>query len=117
MASKYEEKKDAFAVMRANGLLLREIAEHLGISQRTAERWSKDEYITAKVKQIKAQHLEELQQVCEMTREERIKNLTQTIAQIDEAITEKNIKQMPPGDLLALKLRYIKALREEQNEW
>lgn len=117
-ASKHEEKKADFAIMRANGLILADIAQQLGISQRTAERWNKDPEIRLQIKAIKEKRLEELQEVCGMDSEERKKALAQSIAQIDEALNEKNINQMTPADLLALKLRYIKALREEDlNGW
>lgn len=116
-ASKHEEQKEAFAVMRANGLLLRECAEKLGIGLRTAERWNKLPEVSERVRAYKQEQLAELREVCEMPHKERIKALSQTVARIDEALKVKDFEKMQPEELLALKLRYLKALKEEENEW
>lgn len=113
--SKYEDRKQDFIIMRCNGLLLRDIATSLQISLKTAERWNKRPEIIAEIKALKAKQYEELKQTCEMNQQERIKNITATIAQIDQALTAKSLEQMAPADLLNLKLKYIKGLREEEN--
>lgn len=114
VASKHEEKKDDFAILRAGGMILNEIAETLGISQRTAERWNKDPEIRARILEFKKSHLDELAELGTMDQKRRMEALTETIRQIDEAIIEKDITKMSTDDLLTLKLRYLKALREEE---
>ena len=115
-ASKHEEKKEEFALLRANGLILADIASQLNISQRTAERWNKNEDIRKKIDAIKKRHLKELQEVCDLSSEERKKRLTQSILMIDEALEKKNLKTVSGVELLSLKLRFIRALREEDTK-
>lgn len=114
VASKHEEKKDEFAVLRSNGMILNVIAETLGISQRTAERWNKDPAIRARISELKKAHLDELVKLGSMDQKTRMEALTATIRQIDEAIIDKDISKMSTDELLTLKLRYLKALREEE---
>lgn len=113
--SKYEDKKGDFIIMRAKGVLLREIAEALQISIKTAERWNKRPEIETEVTALKAERYEELKNTYEMNQGERIKAMTATIAQIDQALNAKDLTKLSPAELLTLRLKYLKGLREEEN--
>lgn len=113
--SKYDNKKSEFVLLRANGLLLREIAEQLGISKRTIERWNKDAELQNEIKKIQAEKNAELQKVFNMNQEERLKNLSQTVKQIDEVLEEKTLRNASVTDLLKIKISCIKAIKDEEN--
>lgn len=113
--SKYEDKKGEFIIMRAKGVLLRDIAEGLQISLKTAERWNKRPEIIAEITALKAAEYEDLKNNFEMNQQERIKAMTATLAQIDAALNAKDLQKLAPSELLTLKLKYLKGLREEEN--
>lgn len=113
--SKYEDRKGDFIIMRAKGVLLREIAAQLHISIKTAERWNKNPEIIGQVTALKAERYEELKNSYEMNQEERIKAMTATLAQIDEALAAKDLTKLSPAELLTLRLKYLKGLRDEEN--
>lgn len=112
--SKYDNKKSEFVLLRANGLLLREIAEQLGISKRTIERWNKDAELQNEIKTIQAEKNAELQKVFNMNQEERLKNLSQTVKKIDEVLDEKTLRNASVTDLLKIKISCIKAIKDEE---
>lgn len=113
--SKYEDRKGDFIIMRAKGVILRDIAEALHINIKTAERWNKYPEIEREVTALKAEHYKELKNTLEMNQGERIKAMTATIAQIDEALNAKDLTKLSPGELLTLRLKYLKGLRDEEN--
>lgn len=107
--------QNEFIIMRATGMLLKDIAQQLQISPKTAERWNKKTEIQEQIKQLKMQNLEQLKKNCEIDQAERVKILTATIKQIDNAINEKTLQNLSANSLLTLKLKYLKELREEEN--
>ncbi len=113
--SKHEDVKNDFIIMRANGFSLKEISKAIGISQRTAERWNTDETIQARILDVRRVHVEELLGMGALDRDERIKSLTGTLRQIDEAIAVTDISKLSADELLSLKIRYMKAIRDEEN--
>jgi len=107
--------QNEFIVLRSSGMLLKDIAEKLNISTKTAERWNKQPEIQDQIKAIKERNLEELKKNYEIDQAERIKILTATVKQIDDAINEKTLQNLSANSLLTLKLKYLKELREEEN--
>lgn len=104
-----------FIILRATGMTLKEISERLGISTKTAERWNLKPEIQEQIQELKRQELEQLKDTLCIDQQERIKILTATIKQIDDAILEKSLQNLSANSLLTLKLKYLKELREEEN--
>lgn len=62
---------------------------------------------------MKSEALNNLYNSYHMTKEARIKNLGDTLSNIDTALEEADLKELAPDKLLDYKLRYADALKKE----
>lgn len=111
---KDNEKKLAFIQARAQGKSYSTIASELHISKSTCSSWEKS--LQADITALKQAELEELYTSYNMTKEARIRGLGQLIAGLDEAIAQKDLKQLPLDKLLELRLKYSRELKTEYTE-
>lgn len=107
--------QNEFIILRAEGLTLAEIAKALKISVKTAERWNTEPAVKEQVERLKKEHYDQLKETFTATQEERVKILSATLKQIEEAILTKGLHEVSISNLLTLKLKYLKELREEEN--
>lgn len=101
-----------FILYRASGLTLREIAEKLNISTKTAERWNK-KYKT-EIEEMKADFLDRMKQQIEAENLDRVKEINNTIKKLDEILNTKDLSKVNTATLLDLKLKYLKELRQNE---
>lgn len=108
---KPQETKLQFIKLRAEGRSYRYIAEKLHISKSTCSEWEKE--LRDQVAEQKREQLNELYTSYSMTKEARIRELGDTLQQIDTALADVNIADIPPEKLLDFKLKYMDALKGE----
>jgi len=111
---KDNEKKLAFIKARAEGKSYSTIASELSISKSTCTEWERA--LKEDVEALKRANTEELYTSYNMTREARITGLGELLKGIDEAIAQKDLKELSLEKLLEYKLKYSKALKEEYVE-
>ena len=108
------ETKLAFIRARAEGKSYSKIQEELGIAKATCSNWERE--LRADIEALKREQMEELYTSYNMTREARIGALGDTLAKLDKKIEETDLEELSPKDLLELRLKYHRALREEYIE-
>lgn len=108
------ETKLAFIQARAEGKSYRTIQEELGIAKATCSNWERE--LRADIEALKREHMEELYSAYGMTREARIGALGDTLAKIDKQVEETDLGELSPKDLLELRIKYHRALKEEYIE-
>jgi transposase-like protein len=111
---KPQEKRLAFIKLRAEGKSYQAISKELNISKDTCSRWERE--LKEEINTLKAEHLQELYDSYYMVREARITQLGDTLNNINEALSKKDLEELPPDRLLDFKLKYMEALKEEYIE-
>lgn len=90
------------------------MAHQLSISKSTCSSWEKE--LKAQIAERKENRLDELYTLYEMGKESRIKRLGTALADIDQALSQKDLSELPADTLLKLKLKYEQELRTEYTE-
>lgn len=108
------ETKLAFIKARAEGKSYSRIGKELGLAKATCQSWEK--LLKQEIQELKQAQLEELYTTYNMKREARIKALGNILQEIDNAIAEKPLDELPADKLLELRLKYGRELREEYKE-
>lgn len=111
---KSTEQKAQFIELRAQGQSFSKIAEALHISKSTCSAW--EEELEEQITDRERERLQELYSLYSMHKQGRITRLGETIAQIDAAIAQKDLTELPADKLLELKLKYQKELNAEYAE-
>ena len=105
------ETQLAYIKARAQGKSYSTIAKELGISKATCTSWEKT--LKAEIEDMRTAQLEELYTAYNMKREARIKTLGDILKNIDQAIAEKPLTELPADKLLEIRLKYGRELKEE----
>lgn len=108
------ETRLAFVQARAEGKSYSTIKKELGIAKATCSSWEHE--LRAEIQALKNERMEELYTTYNMGREARITALGEALETIETKIQEDTWAQVTTDKLLALKLKYIQALREEYIE-
>ena len=111
---KDNKTKLAFITARAEGKSYRTIQKELGIAKATCSSWERE--LKADIQALKNERIEELYTTYNMGREARITALGEALETIETKIQEDVWSKVSTKDLLELKLKYIKALKEEYIE-
>lgn len=111
---KQPEKIDQFIILKAQGKSLASIAAALQISKSTAFDWSKQH--AEAIKDAQRQRAEELQDLYHREQDEHRQRLKDTLQRIDKALEAKDLEEIPPAQLLRLKLEYLDRLKAEPPE-
>ena len=105
------EIKQEYIQLRAEGKSYSTIANTLHISKSTCTSWERE--FKDAITELKQEHLNELYNSYYMTKEARIKKLGDTLENINTALDEADLSQIPPEKLLEYKLKYTEALKGE----
>jgi len=111
---KPQEQKAEFIRLRAEGKSYARISKELNIAKDTCSKWEKE--LKEKITDHKGEQLKELYESYYMVREGRIKRLGDTLNDINDALSEKDLTELTPERLLDFKLKYMEALKEEYIE-
>ena len=111
---KDNETRLAFITARAEGKSYSTIQKELGIAKATCSSWERE--LKADIQALKNERIEELYTTYNMGREARITALGEALETIETKIEEDVWSKVSTKDWLELKLKYIKALREEYVE-
>lgn len=105
------ETRAEFIKLRAEGKSYSFIGEKLSISKDTCHRWEQE--LSEAIAELKREQMEELYTAYKMTKEARIRRLGDTLENIDTALSQVDLRTVPPEKLLDFKLKYTEALRGE----
>lgn len=105
------EEKLKFIELRAKGYPYRLIAKELNISKGTLTAWNEE--LKTQIAEFKAEQLEELYHSYFMLKEARIRQLGETLKEINSTLQGKSLAELPADKLLDFKLRYLEALKDE----
>lgn len=108
---KPQEVKNEFIRLRAEGQSYSKISKALNISKSTCTSWNK-EFKTA-IASLKQEQLADLYNAYHITKEARIKKLGRTLDNIETALDNVDLEEIPAEKLLEYKLKYMEALKEE----
>ena len=108
---KPQEQRAQFIQLRAEGRSYSYIADALHISKSTCTEWERE--LKTQIAELKQEELNELYNSYYMTKEARIRKLGDTLENIDNALAEADLSQIPAEKLLDYKLRYTEALKGE----
>lgn len=108
---KTADKKREFIRLRAERLSYSRISAQLHISKSTCTAWEQE--LEEEVAARQNERLQELYTEYGMAKEDRIRQLGESLKKVNEALQEADLSQVPPDRLLKLKLDYTEALRRE----
>jgi len=108
------DEKLQFVELRAQGQSYSRIAKQLKVSKSTLSAWNKE--LKEQIAEQKSERLRELYESYYMLRESRIKQFGETLKLVNEALEQKDLAEMSPGQLLDTKLRLMRELKEEYVE-
>ena len=108
------EKKEKFILLRAEGLSYAKIAKELGLSKSTCSKWQQS--FADQIKRAREERLEDLYTLYRVGKEAHIKKLGETIQRIDEALSQKDLTEIPADKLLRIKLEYEDRLQEQRTD-
>ena len=108
---KPQEQKLQFIKLRSEGKSYSTISKSLNISKSTCQAWEQ-EFKTA-ITELKKEQLNELYESYYMTKKSRIEQFGETLNNINNALTEADLSEIPPEKLLEYKLKYMEALNGE----
>ncbi len=111
---KDRETRLAFVKARAEGKSYSAIQKELGIAKATCSNWEHE--LKGDIETMKRAQLEELYTSYNMKREARIAKLGDILKDLDKAIADKPLEEIPLDKLLDLRLRYARELKEEYLE-
>lgn len=111
---KSTEQKARFIELRAQGQSFSKIADALHISKSTCSAWEQE--LQEKIEDRERERLQELYSLYSMHKQGRIERIGETIAQLDAAIAQKDLTELPADKLLELKLKYQRELKAEYIE-
>jgi len=105
------DEKLKFIELRAKGEPYSKIAKKLKVSTSTLTVWNQE--LSKEIAEHRTERLRELYDSYFMLKESRIKQLGDTLKQVNEALKTKDLADMTPGQLLEYKLRLIQELKGE----
>lgn len=105
------EEKLRFIELRAKGFPYRQITKELKVSKGTLTAWNEE--FKEQIAELKTEQLEELYHSYFMVKEARIKQLGETLKEINTALESKTLSELPADKLLDYKLKYVEALKTE----
>lgn len=105
------EDKLRFIELRAKGYPYSKIAKELKVCKATLVVWNDE--LKDKIADLKGEQLEELYSNYYMLREARIKQLGETLNNINQALELKDLSELPTDKLLDYKLKYMSELKGE----
>ena len=108
------EKRAEFIELRAAGKSYQQIAEALNISKSTCSAWGQE--LEQEIAVRSQERLQELYSLYDMHKQSRITRLGDMLNQIDAAIAQKDLTELPADKLLELKLKYQRELKAEYSE-
>ena len=106
-----QEQRLEFIRLRAEGKSYSQIANTLHISKSTCTAWERE--LSGAIAELKQDQLTELYEAYHMTKEARVRKLGDTLEAIDGALSEADLREIPPEKLLDFKLKYTEALKGE----
>jgi len=105
------DNKLKFVELRAKGEPYSKIAKKLKVSSGTLTAWNRE--LSKEIAEAKAEKLRELYDSYFMVKEARIKQLGDTLKQVNAALNKKDLAELNTGQLLEFKLRLIQELQSE----
>ena len=108
------DKQLRFVELRGRGMSYAKIQKKLGISKATCSTWNNE--LEAHILRYEQGRLEDIYTRYHMTREARIRQFGEVLARIDAALKTVDFEAMSPERLLALKLKYMVAIKEEYTD-
>lgn len=105
------EMKLKFVRLRAEGRSFHYIAERLHVSRNTCSKWDRE--LAEQIDDLRRAALRELFESYNMMKEARIRQLGETLKQVDEALSQIDFTTIDPARLLELKLKYMQELKSE----
>lgn len=104
-------EKEKFIMRRAEGLSYSGIAAELNISKSTCSRWERE--LKGRIQAQREENQRELCSLYRMGREAHIKRLGEALNGIEEALSKKDLAEIPADKLLKLKLEYERELWQQ----
>lgn len=112
--AKSAETRLQFVELRAEGLSFAKIAERLHVAKSTLQEWDRE--LAADIAERRDEREEEIYHLYGLSREARLRRMGETLNRINSALDEKDLSEMSADRLLAMKLQYEKALKEDYKE-
>jgi transposase len=106
--------KERFIVLRAEGRSFESIAEELNVSKTTLITWSQK--LNREINNARYLAYQRLIEQYKMTKIDSINSLMQQLQKINNAIDEKDIKELSYKDLILLKEKLINQLNGEASK-
>lgn len=112
--AKSTETKLQFIELRAEGLSFAKIAEQLHTAKSTLQEWDRE--LSAEIAERRDEREAEVYHLYGLSREARLRRMGDTLNRINAALDEKDLSELSADRLLAMKLQYERALKEDYKD-
>jgi len=111
MTDKNLHEKQKFIILRAKGYSLAKISKELNKCRQTLANWHNE--LQEEIANAKAIELESLFEECRVSKEHRIKNLSDLMKKINDELAKRNFSDIATDRLIEIKAKLNNQLRSE----
>lgn len=103
--------KQQFITLRAKGYSLEKIGKELGKCRQTLSNWNSD--LEEEISNAKAIELESLFEECLLTKEHRVKNISNLLTTISNELAKRDFQDVTTEKLVEMKMKLTDQLKTE----
>lgn len=114
--SKTLEDKEQFIELRAKGYSFAKISEQINVSKPTLIQWSQDEATFRNINNLRALHLDELQEKYAISKQHRIEVFSELLERIKAELATRDLTELSTVRLVSLHIRLLDAVRRDETK-
>jgi len=111
--SKTLEDKQQFIELRAKGYSYAKIAEQINVSKPTLIQWSQEDATFRNINNLRALHLDELQEKYAIGKQHRIEVFSELLEKVKTELSTRDFSQLSTERLVSLHIRLLDAVRRD----
>jgi transcriptional regulator with XRE-family HTH domain len=114
--SKTIEDKQKFIELRAKGYSYAKIAEQINVSKPTLIQWSQEDATFRNINNLRALHLDELQEKYAISKQHRIEVFSELLEKVKAELATRDLSELSTIRLVSLNIRLLDAVRRDDTK-
>lgn len=114
--SKTLEDKQQFIDLRAKGYSYAKIAKQINVSKPTLIQWSQEDATFRSINNLRALHLDELQEKYAISKQHRIEVFSGLLERVKAELATRDLSELSTVRLVSLQIRLLDAVRRDETK-